>query len=189
VLLALAVFFLGTAFYIPAKAMLSQQLLERAWSRTLAGRGQISKPWPWASSWPVARLRIPRHAVDEIVQEGAVVAGPKHDRGTGLYSTVDRNSGAIMIKAAGGKDAHLFGSLALGDYLQLQDETGVFFNYRVEDLQIIDTRYAAVSMPHDGKWLMLIVRFPFGADSPDSGKRYVISAINASRQNNPTHDI
>jgi len=189
VLLALAVFFIGTAFYIPAKAMLSRQLLERAWTRTLAEHGRVSKPWPWATSWPVARLWIPRHAVDEIVQEGAVLSDQEHDRGTGLYSTVDRNSGTVMINAVGGEDARMAGNIALGESLQLQDETGELSSYRVEDLQIIDIRYTAISMPHDGKWLMLVVRFPFGSGSDDSGKRYVISAINASRQKNPTHDI
>ena len=48
----------GNALYIVAKAQLAQVLLHAAWSRTQAS-GVPAKPWPWADTFPVARLVAP----------------------------------------------------------------------------------------------------------------------------------
>lgn len=189
ILLALAIFFIGTAFYIPAKAMLSQSLLQRSWTRTVAEQGGINKPWPWSASWPVARLRIPEHGIDELVLEGENLHSRHHLPDTGMFSTQDRNTGTVMIDAEGRKNSRLLKSIALGEYFQLQDDTGASAFYRVEDLQIIDIRYGAISMPRHGKWLLLIARYPSGVGADDSGKRYVVSALRTARKNNPTQDI
>jgi len=45
--------------WIYVKAEVAQHLLQRAWSRTRAG-DRSSKPWPWADTWPVARLTLCR---------------------------------------------------------------------------------------------------------------------------------
>jgi sortase A len=57
---------LGQGAYIYAKAQLAQVLLERAWQRALAGEA-APKPWPWADTWPVARLEAPALGVDLFV--------------------------------------------------------------------------------------------------------------------------
>ena len=44
--------------WIPVKAALAQVLLDNAWRETLYS-GQPLKPWPWADTWPVARLSVP----------------------------------------------------------------------------------------------------------------------------------
>lgn len=62
---------LGLTFwglYIPAKAWLAQQLLENAWANSHAT--QAVKPWPWADTWPVARLGVPGLGISQIVLEG-----------------------------------------------------------------------------------------------------------------------
>jgi len=78
ILLAAALFFLGSAFYIPAKAMLAQQLLQQAWADTLRSHGKINRPWPWADTWPVARLIVPGRHIDQIVLEGGICTWPVH---------------------------------------------------------------------------------------------------------------
>ena len=55
-LAALGAWELGHGAWIHAKAQLAQYLLQRAWERTLRGE-PAAKPWPWADTWPVARLR------------------------------------------------------------------------------------------------------------------------------------
>src|SRR5207248_2826247 len=71
----------GHGAYIYAKAGLAQVLLRRAWERTLAGERDV-KPWPWADTWPVARLTIPKAGTDSIVLAGAsgrtLAFGPGH---------------------------------------------------------------------------------------------------------------
>ena len=69
-LLAVGLWQIGEGSWIYAKARLAQFLLQRAWSRTLAGESTV-KPWPWADTWPVARLRVPSQGIDVIVLNGA----------------------------------------------------------------------------------------------------------------------
>ncbi|UCE88716.1 MAG: class GN sortase, partial [Pseudomonadota bacterium] len=62
---------LGHGAWIYAKAVLAQHLLHSAWQHTLAQRAVSSQPrilpWPWADTWPVARLQVPRLDVDLVV--------------------------------------------------------------------------------------------------------------------------
>ena len=62
--------FIGQGSYIHAKAMVAQLLLESAWTETLSGNKEV-KPWPWADTWPVARLRAPTLGISRIVLAGA----------------------------------------------------------------------------------------------------------------------
>ena len=54
-LLAMALGVSAKAAYIPAKAVVAQVMLERAFTQSLA-TGQPVKAWGWADTWPVARL-------------------------------------------------------------------------------------------------------------------------------------
>jgi len=54
-LLALGFWQLGRGAWIPAKAWLAQELMGKAWDRAAAG-ASAPVPWPWADTWPVARL-------------------------------------------------------------------------------------------------------------------------------------
>src|SRR5262249_38739549 len=49
----------GQGIYIHAKALLAQVLLQRAFSETIASGRQV-KPWPWADTWPIARIAVER---------------------------------------------------------------------------------------------------------------------------------
>src|SRR5262249_24551965 len=69
-LLAASLWQLGGGLYIRAKAVLAQILVRDAWGRTLAGERQ-ARPWPWADTWPVARLAVPEQRVDLFVLAGA----------------------------------------------------------------------------------------------------------------------
>jgi sortase A len=69
-LFAVGLWQVGEGSWIYAKARLAQLLLERAWTRTLAGETQV-RPWPWADTWPVARLTVPAKSIDLVVLNGA----------------------------------------------------------------------------------------------------------------------
>ena len=61
---------LAVAAYIPGKAILAQFLLRQAWAAS-QNTGANVRPWPWADTHPLARLRIERLGVDMIVLAGA----------------------------------------------------------------------------------------------------------------------
>ena len=63
---AIGLWQIGAGLYIPAKALVAQVMLNDAWRRTIGGVTR-AKPWPWADTWPVARLRVPKHGIDQIV--------------------------------------------------------------------------------------------------------------------------
>ena len=67
----LALWQLGQGTYIQAKAWLAQVLIKQAWARTLEGEAQ-AKPWPWADTWPVARISVPGRDIERYVLSGAI---------------------------------------------------------------------------------------------------------------------
>ena len=75
----------GAGVWIYAKAALAQVLIKHAWDEALAGH-KAMRPWPWADTYPVARLAVPALGVDEIVLAGAsgrtLAFGPGHMDGT-----------------------------------------------------------------------------------------------------------
>ena len=80
-LLCLGFWPLAQSAYIPAKAWLAQDLMQRAWQR--AGLGEdAARPWPWADTFPVARLLAESGHVDLIVLSGGsgrtLAFGPGH---------------------------------------------------------------------------------------------------------------
>ena len=56
--------------WIYAKAALAKGMIADAWTETLSTGIKI-KPWPWADTWPVAKLRSPTHKRDITVLAGA----------------------------------------------------------------------------------------------------------------------
>ena len=80
-LLCLGFWQLGQGAYIPAKAWLAQELMQRAWTRA-AEHDERQVPWPWADTWPVARLSAKSGEVDLIILAGGsgrtLAFGPGH---------------------------------------------------------------------------------------------------------------
>ena len=125
--LALGLWQLGGAAAIQGKAWLAQRLLDRAWSETLAG-GQAVKPWPWADTWPVARLRVPAAGVDLYVLAGAsgrtLAFGP---------AVVEGTEGLGHRILGGHRDTHFafLRDLPEDTRVELQDTRGDWQAYRV----------------------------------------------------------
>ena len=67
--LFLSICFAANASYIPAKAFLARELIEKAWEQTLA-TGQFHRPWSWADHWPLARLVFAEKGVDKLILAG-----------------------------------------------------------------------------------------------------------------------
>jgi sortase A len=188
-LLALAVFFLGSAFYIPAKAVLAQSLLQQAWADTLVSHGRVNKPWPWADTWPVARLIVPRHDIDQIVLEGDMGNSLAFAPGQSIQSYAGKHGGAIMISAHRDTHFHFLKNVRIGETIELQSPTGKIVRYCVRNLQIIDVRYGDIAAPRVGKWLLLVTCYPFDAIQAGGSLRYVVSAEVTPQSNDHTLPI
>ncbi len=65
-LLVVGLGYLAHGFWLSLKAEVAQVLLDRAWQQTIQGTHQ-TPPWPWADTWPVARIKVPRLKIDQVV--------------------------------------------------------------------------------------------------------------------------
>ncbi len=60
---------LGQGTYMPAKAWLAQELMQRAWRKAEMG-DENTAPWPWADTYPVARMTAKNGDIELIILEG-----------------------------------------------------------------------------------------------------------------------
>ncbi len=166
---------IGQATYIHAKAQLAQVLLETAWEQTLHGDKEV-KPWPWADTWPVARLNVPSLELHRIVLAGAngssLAFGPGH-----LFNSEPFN-GAGNSLIAGHRDTHFsfLKELDVGDELQIQRSDGVIDVYKVSEILIADEKDSELFYAIQTKNLTLITCYPFTALLPGGPLRYVVQA-------------
>ena len=174
-LLAFGGWQLGEGSWIYAKAGLAQHLLQRAWSRTLAGETN-SKPWPWADTWPVARLIVPSQRIDQIVLEGAygrtLAFGPGHVESAGPIGASD------TVILTGHRDTHFsfLKRLQLNDVIELETPAGHRRRYRVKETRIADSRNASIEIVQDQSQLVLVTCYPFDSPMPGTLWRYVVIA-------------
>jgi sortase A len=165
----------GSGAWIYLKAQLAQVLLQRAWAGTLAGRQDV-KPWPWADTWPVARLVVPSLGIDQIVLEGAygrtLAFGPGR-----LESHTPDSTGRTMI-LTGHRDTHFrfLEKLPAGGIILVQARTGVWHRFAVRDRHIVDSRKATISTQEDKRQLVLVTCYPFHTIVPGGPLRYEVTA-------------
>lgn len=166
--------FLSAGLWIPAKAWLAQYLLQRAWQQSIAS-GKTVKPWPWADTWPVGRLKNERLGVDLIILEGesgeVLAFGPGHLS----RSSPPGEEGHCIL--AGHRDTSFvfLKELQPGDALILEGNKKNEV-YVVQSTEAIRAEKLFLDGEQAGT-LTLITCFPFHAVMPHTPIRYVVTAI------------
>ncbi len=161
---------------IKAKAWLAPLLIAGAWHKTLLSGGTAVKPWPWADTWPVARLRAPAQGVDLLVLAGdsgnALAFGPGHTRVSAQLGT----NGLAVI--GGHRDTHFafLQQLQTGDVLELQLPTGEVRRYRVQGSRVVNADRESLPATGGFEQLLLVTCYPFNALFPGGPLRYAVSA-------------
>ena len=160
--------------WIYMKAQLAQALLQRAWAGTLAGQQDV-KPWPWADTWPIARLIVPRLGIDQIVLEGAygrtLAFGPAH-----VESRSDAREGTVIL--TGHRDTHFafLEHVQPGERIVLQSSNGRIRSYRVGDHRIVDSKSGRIPLDREDPALVLVTCYPFHTAIPGGPLRLVVTA-------------
>lgn len=166
---------LGQGAYIPAKAWLAQELMQRAWTRTEDGETRVT-PWPWADTWPVARLTARSGKVNLIVLAGGsgrtLAFGPGHLSA----SAMPGQFGNSVI--AGHRDTHFqfLKEVQLGELLNLESNDGLLHLYKVIALDIVDSRKGSLLLDTEAAMLSLVTCYPFDARETGGPLRYVVTA-------------
>ncbi len=166
---------LGHAGYMSAKAELAQILLQRAWQHRLE-TGVATKPWPWADMSPVARLKVARLGIDEIVLSGdsgrTLAFGP----GWAQSSVMPGTSGLSVISAH--RDTHFsfLRDVRVGDTIEIDSATGSQ-RMRIASMRIADSSRERIDSAADGDGLLLVTCYPFDALNAGGPLRLVVTAV------------
>jgi sortase A len=177
-LLAVGSWQIGEGSWIYAKAGLAQILLERAWSRTLAGESAV-RPWAWADTWPVARLLVPSMQEDLIVLNGAYGRTLAFGPGYAESSAFPGQPGTTILTAHRDTHFHFLKGLKELDEILLETSGGKRLRYLVQELLVMDES-AAINMDKRSDRLVLVTCYPFEAIVPGGTLRYVVTAIAAT---------
>jgi sortase A len=168
---------IGRDGYLHAKAELANLLIRRAWEVSLRS-GKPQRPWSWADTYPVARLRIPRLKYDEFVLEGAtprtlafgparLLAGARFGEPGNLAVAGHRTSWFRELE-----------KIEVGDDVEVEwfDAKGGIQrrSYSVKSIRVIDAPELKLSSADDA--LTLVTCYPFGA-SPTSPQRFVVTGL------------
>ena len=174
-LLCLGFWQFGQGAYIPAKAWVAQELMHRAWRKAEDGAQQPS-PWPWADTWPVARMTARRGDVELIVLEGGsgrtLAFGPGHL----AISALPGEDGNSII--AGHRDTHFqfLQYVEMGELIEVEVPDGPRHYFQVTSIDVVDSRRGALVLDTDEPMLSLVTCYPFDALDPGGPMRYVVSA-------------
>lgn len=166
---------LARGLWIPAKAALGQVLLERAWDR-MHEEGEAVRPWPWADTWPVARLRLPARGIEMVVLHDASGASMAWAPGWVLSSAPPGGPGNVAL--AGHRDTHfrVLELLETGEEVVLETPAGRQ-TYRVTGTRVVDRSDTGVLAETARPTLTLITCYPFDAVVPGGPLRWVVTAV------------
>lgn len=173
IVFVLALCFIGQASYIHVKASLAQYLLHNAFVHSSGEHNQ--KPWPWADTWPVAKLSFPSLNEQQIVLAGdsgnALAFGP----GLNAMSVDFGDFGTSVI--AGHRDTHfsILQYLNPGEKIVIEDSAGKTYNYEIIDISVKNINKDQIFQTEQQR-LLLVTCYPFDGDSLDTPLRYVIEA-------------
>lgn len=188
-LLAAAVFLSGIAifgqgFYLTAKAEVAQIMLARAWSRAIDGE-VAPTPWPWADTWPVARLSVPalgEHAIVLAEAGGEALAfGPAH-----LSVSVEPGESGTSIFAAH-RDTHFafLEHVEVGETIIVERTDGDPLRYVVTGTEIVDAARSGINPALGEARLALVTCWPFGRLTPGPLRYVVWAELVPSSPSNP----
>ncbi len=174
-LLCLGFWQMGQGAYIPAKAWVAQELMQRAWHRAQDGDAEVP-PWPWADTWPVARLSAKGGDIELIVLEGGsgrtLAFGPGHLS----VSALPGEAGNSII--AGHRDTHFqfLQFMKRGESIMFEMADGKNHLYQVTDIDVVDSRRGSILIDTDSPMLSLVTCYPFGAPQAGGPMRFVVTA-------------
>jgi sortase A len=169
--------FLGKGLYIHAKAWLAQALIRHAWAARQVG-DPAPRPWPWADTYPLARLSVPRLSVERIVLAGA--SGRTLAFGPGRIDGTAQPGEAGVSVLSGHRDTHFafLKHLRPHDALTIERPDGRLVRFAVAELAVVHRDAAALpaATQDGGAWLALATCWPFDALDPGTPWRYLALA-------------
>lgn len=168
--------------YFSIKATLAQYLLMQAWEnqqRDPLVKQHSNKPWPWADTYPVAKLTLFSRKKDTswIILAGLSGRNMAFAPAWLEDSAMPNNIGNTVI--SGHNDSHFrdLETVKVGDTFQLEDAFKQKKRYTVTALTIVDEKVTWPYQLTDNTQLTLITCYPFTASSTTKQQRLIINAL------------
>ena len=181
---------LATASWIQGKAIIAQQLLNHSWNQTLNNVNHDKKftphkPWPWADTWPVAKLIVPQHHIEQIILAGdsgsSLAFGPGHS----FASAAPNSAGTTIISAHRDTHFRFLKDLKINELISIQT-TDKIMSYQVYDIKIVDSKTFKLHPVRDRQTLVLVTCYPFNSLAGGGPLRYLVYASRPTTQNKVT---
>ena len=136
-----------------------------------------SKPWPWADTWPVARLTVPRLKIDLIVLAGdngrTLAFGPGHR----FSSAAPGEKGSSLISAHRDTHFNFLQYLKPGDNIFIETAQAENLLFTVTTTQVVEMDNARFINDPLNAYIHLATCYPFNSVIPGGSMRYIVSAI------------
>lgn len=173
--LFIALICLGNSSYIYVKASLAQILIHHSWQKLTQDYNlNAAKPWPWADTYPVAKLYTDKQTLYVLnsISGESLSFGPGHYEQTVLPGT----KGDSIV--AGHRDTHFYflQDMQLGDIIKAENYLGEEQKYQVQNIKIVDSSKEQVDISPSKNRLQLITCYPFNAIVAGGPLRYIVTA-------------
>lgn len=204
--------------YYLVKARLAQNMLEDAWEMSQADKGsrvksnqvkpgrmgieQIQKPWPWADTWPVAKLTLlkSKHQPESIIPQYeeldsfivlANASGESLAFGPGLLTSdlMPGEKGNSLIAAH--RDTHfaMLKNISINDRMVIERQDGTTINFEVDDIRVIDSTLQKPVVNIDEFRMTLVTCFPFDMEVKDPKLRLLVSGKKVTPHNQDNYVV
>ena len=166
---------IGQGLWIHVKAVTAQWLLHQAWEEALTTHQPV-KPWPWADTWPVGRLIIPRLGINQIILADASGQSLAFGPGRVGNGNVSKDNQEDLI-LSGHRDTHFsfIRDVQLREKMALQSLQGGWRNFVVKKMEVVDSRSNQLIQNLGETSLQLITCYPFDVVRPGGPLRYVVT--------------
>ena len=149
--------------------------MQRAWRRSRDGESEAA-PWPWADTWPVARLSAKGGDVELIVLEGGSGRTLAFAPGHLSASALPGQEGNSII--AGHRDTHFrfLQFMEREESIMIELKNGDSHRYEVTEIDVVDSRRGTILIDGESPMLSLVTCYPFDAAEAGGPMRFVVTA-------------
>ena len=181
---------LATASWIQGKAIIAQQLLYHSWNQTLNDlsddkKPKTHKPWPWADTWPVAKLIVPQHNIEQIILAGDSGSSLAFAPGHSFASATPNSAGTTVISAHRDTHFRFLKELKINEIIIIQT-TDKTMTYQVYEIKIVNSKTFKLQPDRDRQTLVLVTCYPFDSLASGGSLRYLVYATRPAAQNKVT---
>jgi len=169
----------GQAAIIYGKAHMAKWLIANAWESTLAQQTNI-KPWPWADTWPVAKISFPNKETFYILAGStgnSLAFGPGHISNTALPGT----PGASVI--GGHRDTHfaLLEHISPEQTINIQNQQGQWQKYTINKTWVANSNTEPLLINDKENSIHMITCYPFRTLQARGPERFIAYATKTEK--------